>query len=215
MTGPRREALTDTGAMLDALEWLADHVGMVVVGAWHPYYRHHHLSWNRDEGRAAFQGEINTVFARNGVAFEMGEDGKIRRIVEGPASELLACKSFSTGDDEADKLLESARGHFYDRNPDSGRYAVEALWDAFERVKTLDNPADKKSSAKALIFKATNNVNIFDLIEEEMRTLTAVGNTWRIRHHEVGKAELGTDRNFMDYLFLRLFCLINFLLPQR
>lgn len=45
-----------------------------------------------------------------------------------------------------------------------------------------------------------------------MLALTKIGNEWQIRHHETGKHELGLERGFRDYLFLRMFSLLWFLL---
>ena len=95
------------------------------------------------------------------------------------------------------------------------KHAIEKLWDAFERIKTLADPTDKKRSAEALISQAAKSASAGDLIREEMLALTRIGNSWRIRHHEVGKTELGDDSELRDYLFLRMFDLIRLLLRAR
>lgn len=66
-----------------------------------------------------------------------------------------------------------------------------------------------------MIEKVARSESARALIEEEMITLTNIGNTWRIRHHEVGKAEFGEDPALRDYLSLRLFSLISLLLKPR
>jgi len=209
------KSFVKTENILDAIEWLAAHVGEPKKGAWHSYFNHHHLTWDRISGREAFKEAANDIFARNGLAYEMDEPGQIRRIVDGPTPDLLKRAQFSTGDKETDLLLERARRRFFDRDIDAGQHAIETLWDAFERIKTLEDPKNKKNSAKALIAKVSEIDSARALIEAEMMALTEIGNNWRIRHHEVGKTELANDAELRDYLFLRLFDLIRLLLSHR
>jgi len=145
----------------------------------------------------------------------MDENGQIHRVVEGPAAELLARARFKTGDGATDQLLEVTRRRFFDRDQDAGQRSIEALWDAFERIKTLEDHTNKRRSAEQIISKAARSEGARALIEKEMIELTAIGNTWRIRHHEVGKTELGDDPDLRDYLFLRMFDLIRLLLSPR
>ena len=213
--GAESEASVPTGALLDAIEWLGAHVGEVKQGVWHDYFRHHHISWDRASGQYAFRNDINGLFARNGLAYFMGENGEVQRVVDGATADILARANFKTGDVSTDQLLEVARRQFFDRDSDSGQHAIEKLWDAFERIKTLAAPTDKKRSAEALISQAAKSASAGDLIREEMVALTKIGNSWRIRHHEVGKTELGDDTELRDYLFLRMFDLIRLLLRAR
>ena len=83
------------------------------------------------------------------------------------------------------------------------------LWDAFERLKTIEGPGDKKAGATFLIDKATaGEAAVFrSAITEEFAAMTGIGNNLRIRHSEVGKEPVG-DNGEKDYLFMRLFCLI-------
>lgn len=209
------EPFASTGAILDTLEWLNAHVGKPVEGVWHSYFEHHHLSWDRDEGQKEFRDAVNAVFSRNGLAYEMDQSGRVQRIVEGPDAELLARARFTTGDQSLDELLETAQRRFFDRDDDAGQRAIEALWDSFERLKTLEDPSNKKKSAEAMISMATPSDHAKAMIEAEMKALTEIGNTWRIRHHEVGKTELGEGNHLRDYLFLRMFSVIRFLLGTR
>ena len=84
--------------------------------------------------------------------------------------------------------------------------AVEKLWDAFERLKTVHVGLGKKQSAKLLIDVASaGNADFKNLIEDEFRKLTDIGNSFRIRHHETDKHEIIEEAHY-DYLFMR--CLI-------
>ncbi|GGH24555.1 hypothetical protein SAMN05444007_103381 [Cribrihabitans marinus] len=209
------EPIAPTGAILDAIEWLAMHVGKPLKGNWHKYYDHHHLSWSRDEGQKEFREAINAVLGRNGLAYEMDPSCRILRVVEGPDAKLLAQARFKTGDQALDGLLETARRRFFDRDQDAGQRAIEALWDGFERLKTQDDPSNKKKSVEAMIAIVAQSDEAKQMINMEMRALTDIGNTWRIRHHEVGKTELGEGTHMRDYLFLRMFSVIRFLLGPR
>jgi len=209
------EASIPTMAILDALEWHAKHAGEPKEGDYHSYFQHYHKSWDRVPGLAAFRGAVNEIFARNSMAYEMGTDGLITRIVEGPVADQLRLTHFDSGDPETDRLLELARTRFFDRDLDAAQRSIEALWDAFERLKTHVDPTNKKSSAQSLITAVAQSSEEQALFEAEMLTLTSIGNTWRIRHHETNKHDLGTDRRLRDYLFLRMFTLLHRIIPGR
>ncbi|MGC1504054.1 MAG: hypothetical protein WA782_07910 [Sulfitobacter sp.] len=204
-----------TMAILDALEWHAKHAGEPKEGDYHSFFQHYHKSWDRVIGLAAFRSAVNEVLARNGLAYEMGTDGFISRILEGPVADQLRLTHFDSGDPETDRLLELARTRFFDRDPDAAQRSIEALWDAFERLKTHIDPTNKKSSAQALIIAVAQSSEEQALFEAEMLTLTGIGNMWRIRHHETNKHDLGTDRRLRDYLFLRMFTLLHRIIPGR
>ena len=71
---PRKNEIPETLQVMDLLEFCEDYVAQAIQGSYHSFYRHHHLSFNVDEGKAVFRSEINGVLARNGLAFEMDED---------------------------------------------------------------------------------------------------------------------------------------------
>src|ERR1051326_2694553 len=71
----------DTLAILDFLEFVAASIGKPVEGSFHSFFRHHHLSFNREAGLREFIEAINTIFARNGVAYELTDEGQVKRIL--------------------------------------------------------------------------------------------------------------------------------------
>jgi hypothetical protein len=79
--------------------------------------------------------------------------------------------------------------------------AIEKLWDAFERLKTLDDPSDKKRSINALLGHIADP-EWREVIETEMKSLTTLGNDFRIRHSEVSKHEV--PRHALDYVAARM-----------
>ena len=72
---------------------------------------------------------------------------------------------FTSEDADLNRLLESARQKF--ARPDfHTRYdALKELWDAFERLKTLEPPrADKWLSSEALIARVSNDAKVREML---------------------------------------------------
>lgn len=141
----------------------------------------------------------------------MDETGRITRLAPVILHEALAAAIFNTGDGPLDELLETARRRFLDRDPSVRHDALEKLWDAWERLKSLENPRDKRDSVKRLLDRTANEQNYRDLLEDEAAILTQIGNTYMIRHSEVDKIPISTDAQ-LDYLFHRLFATIRLIL---
>jgi hypothetical protein len=124
-------------------------------------------------------------------------------------TELLFDKQVQTDDDELNKLIKDAKDRFF--NPKDKQIAIEKLWDAFERIKTYYE-GNKKQSSEKLVSIISRNFNS-DLIDEEFRTLTTIGNEYRIRHHETDKREI-TEPKHLNYLFFRMLSLIDLCLTS-
>ena len=174
------------GQVFDLLEFSYEHVSEPTADDFHSYFGHSHYSYHREKGRQRFEQEVNRLFERNGMAFQL-EHGEVTRLAPMVLQETLAGTVFKTGDNILDELLESARNKFLNRSLDVRREALEKLWDAWERLKTVEQGADKKASTKALLDKTSNEPAFRGLIEEEARELTEVGNRFMIRHTEIGE----------------------------
>ena len=59
-------AYPDTLTILDFIEFVAASIGKPIEGQYHSYYRHHHLSFDRENGLRELVESINSIFARNG-----------------------------------------------------------------------------------------------------------------------------------------------------
>lgn len=203
----RKESMPPSLVALDLLQFMYEHASAPRERSYHGYFSHHHLTFNAAEGRAEMRERINQLLARNGMAYELDEEGRIEHLASAAIEEQLATQLPSTGDEKFDDLLESAIEKF--RSPDSRirREALAPLWDAFERSKTMLN-RDKRKGAKALITAATEGADQLEaaLLEEEMRELTEIGNKFRIRHHETTAAELSDE--LAEQLFARMYALI-------
>jgi hypothetical protein len=163
------------------------------------------------EGRRRFVEDINRLFARNGIAFDLQPDGRIIRLGPPALRESLQQSLFTSEDLQLNELLETARTKFLDPDPAVRQEGLEKLWDAWERVKTIEPGKDKKAQAGSLLNRVTTNPTFLQELEAEALTLTKIGNTFQIRHSETNKTPI-TSNEQRDYLFHRLFALIRLLL---
>ena len=208
----RNVELPATDVILDVLEFCARAVGDPIKESYHGYFGHDHLSWNREVGLARFVGDVNRIFSRNGVAYELTVEGNPRRLLPEPLLETLGTTVFRTGDDETDRLLEAARRGIALPKEEDRRNALEKLWDAFERLKTLEPGSNKSRQADALLDRAAAPSTTFrELLGTEAASLTKIGNTFRIRHSEVTQEILSSGAQ-VDYLVGRMFAFVQLLL---
>jgi hypothetical protein len=201
----------DQLAILDTLEFLFEHVGKPLKGKFHSHFGHHHLSFDVEEGQQEFADAVNRLLARNGIAFELGEDGQVRRLLPEYVGAQVASARFQTGDVETDTMLEAARVGITAPAFDDRKIGLEKLWDAFERLKTLEQGIDKKASANALLNKVGGGPKYRELLAAEATALTNAGNGFGIRHFETSKELLQTPHQ-VDYLFFRMFAFLQLLL---
>ena len=206
--------LPSTPAVLDFIEFCHRHVAKPIRGSYHSFFRHYHLGFDREEGQAEFREIVNRIFARSGVAYELQESGQVQRLAPPILREALAISQFNTGDTELDAMLESSRSKYLSPDPDIRRESLEKLWDAWERVKTIEPAPDKKASVERLLDKATSEAKFREALENEALELTRIGNTFQIRHSETSQIPLESSEH-IDYLFHRLFALIQLLLRSR
>jgi len=204
----------DTFLVLDFLEFVYAAVAKSIQGKYHDYFNHHHLTFDQQAGQDEFRTTINRIFARNGVAFEMLSDGHIMRMLPPVLGEELKRATFNSGDRTLDNMLEEARAKFSDRNPLVRREALERLWDAWERLKSLADPSDKKKSTGFLLDAVATEPALRTRLEEEALELNSIGNSHLIRHSEVNQVPV-IDVDHVDYLFHRLFAMIQLVLRKR
>lgn len=92
------------------------------------------------------------------------------------------------------------------------KIALDKLWDAFERLKTIEN-SNKKVSTDMIISKVSNTEEIYDLINSEFEELTTIGNSYLIRHSEI-KQNMLPDYHIIEYLYFRMLSLISLVLNK-
>lgn len=201
-----------TPVILDILEFCAGAVGKPIQKSFHSYFGHYHLNWDRAAGLEQFVADVNMLFSRNAIAFELTSAGQARRLLPAPMTEAIGWALFNTGDGETDRLLESARRRILSPKPEDRQDSLEKLWDAFERLKTLEPGANKRVQADALLDRvAAPNSAFRQMLAREAVELTNIGNSFRIRHSEVTQERL-TSSDEIDYLFMRMFAFVRIVL---
>ncbi|MET2521736.1 AbiJ-NTD4 domain-containing protein [Ralstonia pseudosolanacearum] len=199
---------------LDFLEFVFRAVGKPepIPGTYHEFFKHHHLAFDVAAGQAGFRDDVNRIFARNGVAYEFTQAGQIQRTVPPVLDESLRNATFKTGDSLLDGMLEEARTKFSNRDPVIRREGMERLWDAWERLKSMAH-TDKKQSITVILDRAAGDPSFRKLLEEEATQLNEIGNSRLIRHHELKQMPV-FDTDHVDYLFHRLFAMIQLLIRK-
>lgn len=208
---PHQAFAPDTLLILDFMEFVYAAVAKPILGKHHDYFSHHHLTFDQEAGREEFRATVNRIFARNGVAFEMLSAGRVVRVLPPVLGDDLKRTLFRTGDRTLDNMLEECRTKFSDRNPLVRREALERLWDAWERLKSLADPSDKKTSVKIILDAVTSEPSLRARLEDEATELNSIGNSHLIRHSEVAQVPV-VDTDQVDYLFHRLFAMIQLIL---
>lgn len=200
--------------ILDMTQFCWRCVGKPIQGSYHDYFDHYHLTFDIDAGRAAFAEALNRIFRRGGLAHELTEAGRIERLAPPVLREELVSAQFRAGDAELDRMLETGRRKFLDPDEAVRREALEALWDAWERLKTLGSGADKKSRITTILdaTATSSSPKLRKALEREAKELTWIGNNLQIRHSETSQERLAKTEH-VDYLFHRLFALIQAVLP--
>lgn len=123
-------------------------------------------------------------------------------------NELLFNQQAETSDKTLNNLISSARTLFLQGNI---QLAIEKIWDALERIKTLLHE-DKKEGIKMICVKLGDElVPVF--FDKEYALLTDTGNKYQIRHFETDKKPIQNSET-QKYLFFRALSLINLTLSR-
>ncbi|MGD0956766.1 MAG: hypothetical protein ABR953_08025 [Candidatus Acidiferrales bacterium] len=199
--------------ILDLVEFCYGRVESPIRRQYHAYFGHYHLSYHLEQGRAEFRDHINRIFARNGLAFELNEGGEVVRLAPLVLREALESAAFETEDAALNELLGSARRKFLSHDFNTRKEALEKLWDAWERLKTIEPGKDKKESVTHLLDRTACEPGFRQGLDDEAGALTDIGNKFMIRHTEVDKTPI-TYREQVDYFFQRLFALIRLVLQS-
>lgn len=205
-----------TLVILELIEFCWRSVGKPRSIGHHSYFGHNHFAFDEEAGREEFREEIETIFRRNDIAYVLTEEGRIERLAPPVFQSALVQPESGTGDTELDRLLKAAQQKFLNPDPATRREALEALWDAWERLKTLDGPGDKKALVAAMLDRSAGEYSprFRSALEQEATELTNIGNSLRIRHSETSQETIARDEHG-DYLFYRLFSLVRLILQAR
>lgn len=200
----------DQYALLDLIEFFAENVRDVVVGDFHSYWWHHHLTCQNSRNVCAqFRDEINSIFQKTGLLYSLNTDLQVERIVENsPLTPEVEATIATVKEPGTLELLQEAILHHKRPYPADIRDATEKIWDAFERLKTYYTALKKAKSAEKIVDDmAGRQAPYATLFDTEFKALTKIGNDFRIRHHETDKIEIN-DIRYYDYFFNRCLSLI-------
>jgi hypothetical protein len=203
----------DTFAILDFIEFVFRIVSKSENDTYHKFPNHYHFRFDKTEGQSNFVIDVNRLFARNGIAYELETNGKIKRVISEQLMVLMKQSQFKSGDTEFDNMLSTAMLKFTGPKPDVRYESLEKLWDAFERLKTFANPDKKSDSIKTIIEQVSSQPKFQQEVNDECTNLTRLGNQHLIRHSEKAQKKLESLVH-IDYLFHRMLAMINLLLPS-
>lgn len=203
----------DTLIVLDLIEFCYRSIAKPIQGSFHSFFKHHHLTFDDQAGKDEFRESINLIFSRNGLVYELSKNGEIIRLVPDVLQEALARLAIKTGDLQLDRMLEEAKQKFLNPKQSERAIGLEKLWDCWERLKSSENPSNKKISVAMLLEKAASEIQFREMLNREAKELTDIGNSFHIRHAEVTQ-QLITSSSHIDYLFHRLYSMILLLLRK-
>lgn len=155
-----------------------------------------------------FENELNAIFKLHNIGVELRADE-----IHSSISETLApyVKINEAGIEELIRTAED----LYIKVKGKYSYAVEKIWDAFERIKTYYYPTlDKRKSAEKIIENISyGNENIKKMFDIEFKALTNIGNSYRVRHHEIDKIDISKELHY-KYFYKRCLALISVILEN-
>jgi len=199
--------------LFDLLEYVGQSVSLPVEGSFHDFFRHHRLSFKKPEGRRQYRDRVNAFLARAGAAYEMGFDLTISRVGPPEVHEVLSALKPASGDSRLDALIERARALYLSRKASDRLLALQTMWDAFERLKTIDIPGkDKKRQSSQALLDNVSSPALRAVIADDMKALTDSGNKFGIRHHETDQEQLPEE--LYDYFIVRMANVVLTLLDQ-
>lgn len=197
---------------LDFIEFVARRVAWPIQDEYHSYYRHYHLSFDKEKGRISFVADINRLFARSGLAYQMTESGEVQRIASDVVRDLLERTYCKTGDQLLDVMLEESRRKFLDPDPLIRREALERLFDSWERIKSLADK-NKALSTTKILDRTSTEPEFRKLLDREATELRGIGNSYFLRHHETRQTPV-IDTEHVDYLFHRLYAMVDLVIRK-
>jgi hypothetical protein len=196
-------------AILDLVEFFAKNIRDINKYWNHPQYKNYEIidCFSTSEIFYKFQEKINEIFRDENLLFVLTNNKIVERNLEHSVISPSLEKDIQNIQEPGIKqLLNDAIIFIRKPNLLERQSGLEKIWDAFERIKTYYPDLNKKDSAEEIINNISPNEDLREIITDEFRELTKIGNGYRIRHHETGKKEIPPE--FIDYFFNRCLSLI-------
>ena len=89
-----------TFGILDLIEFCWCKIGKPDTDGGFSHLGHFHLHFDTELGRMEFRDEVNMIFRRNKLIYELTDEGKVQRIIPAEFQEALSQTTFKTGDVE-------------------------------------------------------------------------------------------------------------------
>ena len=197
-------------AIFDLIEFIYDNCRDIYAKIWDDYSTNFEIRFNyTGQAKKNFRKEINRAFENTGLLYTLKEDGRVERIFDDGILDAAVINTINiVKEDGLKQLLKDAISKHNSPHPEDIRDSVEKIWDALERLKTYYVSLDKKASVAQIIKDISGEKEELRLIfEAEFKSLTDIGNNFRIRHHETNRNDI-TDINHYDYFFNRCLSLI-------
>lgn len=135
-------------------------------------------------GGLQFQKQVNLILSNS--VYKL-IDGKMRE------NRLVIKIQTPAREKKLGELIEEANAFVQSGSTDGIQRGLEKIWDAYERAKSLLHK-DKKASISLLLNDISPNDEVMkEKLDKIMNHLTAVGNTYQIRHFENGKRTFSSD----------------------
>ena len=213
---PSSAEVPETVYILDMVEFCWKHISHAWHWEPHNHFKHNHLEFVPGLGQSNFREDVNRILRRNGLGYVLNEKGRVERIGPELLRTELTSARFQSGDPELDGMLEAARAKFLDYHHEVRREALLELWDAWERLKTTGQGSNKADQTSNLLDIAAGSSypKFRERLETDAVELTSIGNSHQIRHTEVSQEKVEKGEH-IDYLFHRLFSMINLILKTQ
>jgi hypothetical protein len=203
----------DDDALFDLVEFVGRYVAEPEKGRSHDFYEHHALSFSRAPGADKFRDDVNELLRRGAAVYTMSAQLTVERIVPAELSTALSTLNPATGDSRLDAQIERGRALCLSRREEDRLFALQDLWGAYEHMKTIEVPGQnhkKVSSEQLLAYVQPEQLR--DAVRKDMLSVTELGNSFRIRHHEAHVPAVPADA--YDYFAGRITNLLLLLLRQ-
>lgn len=204
----------DQYAVIDLIEYMFNHIKDYQEGYHHRFFNHNHIQFiDTFNSRFAFLEEINKMCKKTGLLYELKNNGEIERVV---LNEMLIKDVKRDAnllqDNSLKELINDSIYLFLKPGSKNLEFAVEKIWDAFERAKTYYTELDKKASTNKIIENISEGqITMVGVLNAEFLELTSLGNKFRIRHHETDKIDFASD-NHREYFYNRCLALLSLML---
>ncbi|MDP3506496.1 MAG: hypothetical protein Q8T09_00770 [Candidatus Melainabacteria bacterium] len=208
-----RDESPEDQVILDLVEFFYSFASEPTESWFHSYCGNSHPNgYDLGKGRYSYTVKINELFQRFNQPFKLVK-GKVTRANSAilDANLVLPDIDLPISDEHLKGLIGRALEHFYNRKSNHKLDGLRGLVDAYERLKTIKMPSNKKSSAEALVKALALEESMAPHLNALFRELTTISNQNTIRHHEYDK-KIISDEATIEFLFYAYYNAIRFII---